>query len=327
MSLTIPAHFTSRHQLCAKILHALHSGLAVFLAILIIGGGLSGPGESRADFSSRVPAQTLTRKERRDAARARAHQRLLLRQLHRAAKTETKKVVVAVIPFPSFLMAVQPVSVVPNWGAMRTPEEWNRSFRELQPDDFVPVPSYEPAALITPIESLIHPFITAANIPLITAKLYYSTRFMGRYDLDAGEYSGGHMGVDLKLAAGTPFGAIGGGRVAGIETSNRLGLHVTIEHRIPDEGTFYSIYGHMGSVSVQEGETVTPGQTIGTVGMTGETTGPHIHLQVDIGHGETVHEPYFPGIRVSLEEALRWTVNPMTFIQDHQEIRTVTLAR
>jgi murein DD-endopeptidase MepM/ murein hydrolase activator NlpD len=225
--------------------------------------------------------------------------------------------------FPPFVRAVQPVSRVPNWGAMHTPEEWNRSYGELTADDFVPIPSYDLQALQRPMEKLTHPF-TDASIPVITAKLYYSTRFMGSYDIDAGEFSGGHPGVDLKLALGTPIGAIGGGKVHAVARSERLGLYVIIEHRIPGEGTFYSIYGHLGSARVEEGDTVTPGTTIGTVGMTGNTTGPHVHLQIDRGHGEAKHSPYFPSARPSASEVGQWMANPIRFIQAHSNAETVS---
>ncbi len=183
---------------------------------------------------------------------------------------------------------------------MTTPEQWNRTYGELTSDDFVRVPGYDLQKLVVPMQSLLDP----RNIPEITRKLYYSTRYFGSYDIDKGEFSGDHPGVDLKLALGQPVGAIAGGRVYAVENSGGLGLHVIIEHRHPTDGVFYSVYGHLGSTRVSEGATVTPGQTIGTVGMTGNTSGPHLHLQVDLQNGE----PHSPAT------AQAQSVNPITFI-------------
>ena len=228
--------------------------------------------------------------------------------------------------FPPFRFAVHPVSRIPNWGAMRTPAEWERTYEEMTDEDFVPVPSYNLDVLTTPLSTLTNP-ITTQTIPLITAKLYYSTHYFSSYDIDAAEFTPEvvHPGIDLKLPEGTPVRAIGGGLVHAVRTTRRLGMHVILEHRVPGEGTFYSVYGHLAEATVKEGERVSPGETIGTVGMTGNTTGAHIHLQIDRGTGEAVHLPYYPRSAPSPAEAVRWTVHPITFIQEHQRTAKVVL--
>jgi len=216
--------------------------------------------------------------------------------------------------FPFFERAVYPVAQVPNWGNMHSPAEWDRHFKEMRKEDFVPLPRYDLKALTIPMNSLLRPF-TSKSVPLITAKLAYSTRYYGAYNVDAGEYTGAHPGIDLKLAFGTPLGAIGGGRVQTVAKDANMGLHVIIEHRVPGVGTFYSIYGHMDVVWVQEGQDVRPGYSIGTVGMTGSTTAPHVHLQVDRDDGIHPHERYWPPYVLTPEEADVHTMNPMTFIE------------
>lgn len=195
---------------------------------------------------------------------------------------------------------------------MRTPAEWNRTYKEMTPEDFVAVPSYDMSKLTVPLESLLEP----RNVPEITRKLFYSTRHFGAYDVDAGEFSAAHPGIDLKLPLGTPLGALAGGRVQTVENSGPMGLHVIIEHRTGGE-VYYSIYGHLGFAAIKAGDDVRPGQFIGTVGSTGSTSGPHLHLQVDRGHGEAVHEPYLPSTLPSRAEAARWVINPLTFIAQH----------
>lgn len=193
---------------------------------------------------------------------------------------------------------------------MTTPAEWNRTYGEMADADFVSVPRYDLRTLTIPMEELLRD--RNSNIAAITAKLFYSTRFFGKYDLDAGEYTGTHAGVDLKLARGTPIRVIGGGRVAVVTETQRLGLHVIVEHRLRSGETYYSIYGHLDSVSVSEGQDVTPGQTVGRVGMTGNTTAPHVHLQVDRGNPGERHEPY-QGPQSNA------AVNPVTFIGGNRE--------
>jgi murein DD-endopeptidase MepM/ murein hydrolase activator NlpD len=224
---------------------------------------------------------------------------------------------VANATFPAFSRAVQPVNRVPNWGAMTKPEEWNRRYNELNDEDFVRVPPYDMNTLTIPMVDLLKDRFNAETIRIITAKLYYSTRFFGKYDIDAVEFTAVHPGIDLKLAEGTPIGAIAGGRVHAIRTDEEsLGLHAIIEHRAPDGETYYSIYGHMSSAAVKAGDTVVPGQTIGYVGMTGHTTGPHIHLQVDRGEpSELFHEVYSPASIPSQDEAEKHTINPIDFIR------------
>ncbi len=217
--------------------------------------------------------------------------------------------------FPPFVRTVFPVSRVPNWGAMKSPSEWNRTYAEMSNEDFVPVPAYDLAKLTRPLSELVNP----RNDEEITRKLYYSTHFFGAYDVDAAEFTAVHPGVDLKLALGTPIGAIAGGRVASVHQDSILGLHVIVEHRLGGE-TYYSIYGHFGSVAVREGDAVRPGQMIGTVGMTGSTSGPHLHLQIDRGaKNEEDHRPYLPSFLPSPEAADRFVVHPVRFIVEHAD--------
>lgn len=210
--------------------------------------------------------------------------------------------------FPPLVKTSFPVGKTPNWGAMRTPAEWNRTYGQMTTEDFVSIPRYDLATLTIPMETLTHP-VTTETIPVITAKLFYSTRYMGSYDLDAGEHNGSHYGIDLKLARGTPIGSIGGGRVSSMQTTQRLGIHVIIEHRLQSGETYYSVYGHLDSASVSAGQDISPGQTIGTVGMTGNTSAPHMHLQVDKGAPGEAHVP---------AESEGQMAHPITFISKYR---------
>ncbi len=211
-----------------------------------------------------------------------------------------------------------PVTRVPNWGAMETSEEWMRHYSQLGAEDFVPLPPYDLSELTIPMSSLA-PDRTPEHVRLITAKLTYSTRYFGRYDLDSGEFEGAHAGVDIKLALGTPVGAIGGGRVSTVGEDDLLGTYVVIEHHL-DNAVYFSIYGHMGNVTVSPGEDVVAGQTIAYVGLTGESASPHVHLQIDRDDGVRPHLPYRASLPVTNPAEAIWTVNPILFIQRHTVI-------
>lgn len=260
--------------------------------------------------------KTHTQTNKRIVARQKAAQRAQaiskLRQAKRSAAPQVAPTVSlhsAADDFPAPGNVIHPVVRVPNWGAMYTAREWDRTFDQMPNSVFVPVPEYNIDELTIPLNTLMQN--REANIDKITAKLYYSTRHFGRYDLDSGEYEWKHAGIDLKLPEGTPFGSIAGGKV--FETGNEsvMGNYVIIEHRIDNE-IYYSIYGHMKTIDVQKDQVVRSGEQIGTVGSTGASTGAHIHLQINI------RNPYWRSTEtLSKEEAAKYTVHPIEFIEKY----------
>jgi len=86
-----------------------------------------------------------------------------------------------------------------------------------------------------------------------------------------------HSGVDLAAAAGTPVCATAAGVAHVLLSANGFGLHVVIDHG----GGLVSLYGHLSSVAVDEGAYVVAGQVIGGVGSSGNSTGPHLHFEID----------------------------------------------
>jgi len=105
--------------------------------------------------------------------------------------------------------------------------------------------------------------------------------------------SSDHKGVDFAPGMGAPIQAIADGVVRYAESSDYgLGVHVIIDHMI-DGHLVTSVYGHMefGSLKVSEGQTVKVGEQIGSVGSTGASTGPHLHLEVHLEDGTPI-DPY-----------------------------------
>lgn len=87
-----------------------------------------------------------------------------------------------------------------------------------------------------------------------------------------------HTGVDLAIAYGTGIGASAAGTVVYAGWVAVGGLSVRIQHANGVETGYY----HMGAIFVAPGQKVARGQIVGTVGMTGVTTGPHVHWEVKV---------------------------------------------
>lgn len=111
-----------------------------------------------------------------------------------------------------------------------------------------------------------------------------------------------HTGIDIPLEQGTPVLAAGSGQVIMAEycttdsgltidgmTLDGLGNCVVISH-----GTTITVYGNLKEMNVSEGETVSAGQQIGTAGMTGAATGPHLHFEVYVDGSHVDPLDYLP---------------------------------
>ena len=89
-----------------------------------------------------------------------------------------------------------------------------------------------------------------------------------------------HIGNDLAAAQGTPVLAAADGVVRMAGSHKSYGNYLRILHADGDE----TLYAHMQYLFVKAGECVTAGQILGTVGETGNATGPHLHFEI-LHHG------------------------------------------
>ena len=85
-----------------------------------------------------------------------------------------------------------------------------------------------------------------------------------------------HKGVDLRGVLGSKVYSARGGRVVFSGTTGGFGKVVYIKHA---KG-YQTIYAHLGKVLVRTGQKVGAQQVIGTLGLTGYTTGPHLHFEI-----------------------------------------------
>ena len=100
-----------------------------------------------------------------------------------------------------------------------------------------------------------------------------------------------HKGMDIAADIGDEVLAVESGVVVEVVNTkpdsyeeNSWGNYVRIKHSI--NGTnYYSLYAHLkkGSVRVSNGATISKGTVIGEVGVSGASTGPHLHLEMNTG--------------------------------------------
>ena len=108
-----------------------------------------------------------------------------------------------------------------------------------------------------------------------------------RFGECSGLWSHCHTGLDFAAPEGTPIRAVANGTI--IETGWAGAYGNRTAERLEDGTVLW--YCHQSAIQVQPGDVVAGGQVIGLVGATGNTTGPHLHLEVRPGGGDPV-DPY-----------------------------------
>jgi hypothetical protein len=154
------------------------------------------------------------------------------------------------------------------------PNDWQRALHRYNPVDWYPplVLSWAQrygygALLVWPLSGPITQGFGPTSFALEPARCY-----------EGHCYAHFHTGIDIGAPLGAPARAIAAGQVT---IAGRLAdgsVVVEIEHR-PD---VFSLYGHLRpDLAVRVGESVVAGQVVGRVGLTGVTTGPHLHFEID----------------------------------------------
>lgn len=134
---------------------------------------------------------------------------------------------------------------------------------------FSPEAVYGSLQFLSPIE--------AESLDYFRISAHYGDRRTYKYN-DAREVRSIHTGIDLAAREGTPILACDRGRVVLAKDRIISGQSIVIEH-LPG---VYSIYFHLKETMVTEGQMVEKGEKIGTVGMSGLATGPHLHWELRV---------------------------------------------
>lgn len=113
------------------------------------------------------------------------------------------------------------------------------------------------------------------------------TKISGRYgdDRGAGHVPRYHQGTDAPVPVGTPVYASGTGTVTSVVPNNAsYGNYVVVTY-----GMTTVLAAHLSAIQVQKGQVVKVGTQIGKSGNTGQSTGPHVH--VEVRQGSTLVDP------------------------------------
>lgn len=134
-----------------------------------------------------------------------------------------------------------------------------------------PVPPAEAAENVTqPVSTFVSP-----------VSGYVSSRFGPRANPLTGAPES-HRGIDIVNATGTPIVAAAPGIVIKAAPATGYGNVVFVSHVLGGQ-VWTTVYGHLDSITVTPGQTIAAGQTVGTLGNTGWSTGPHLHFELHRG--------------------------------------------
>ena len=130
----------------------------------------------------------------------------------------------------------------------------------------------------------------------VASYVYVSSRFGLRIHPITGQQKT-HTGIDIASNQGTSIYAADGGTVTLASWNGGYGNCVMIDHG----NGYVTLYGHMSSIAVSQGQTVNQGDTIGYVGSTGNSTGPHLHFEV-LKNGTRIDpEQFYSGLTISAD--------------------------
>jgi murein DD-endopeptidase MepM/ murein hydrolase activator NlpD len=136
------------------------------------------------------------------------------------------------------------------------------------------------------------------DFDLPVKKPYVRTQNYGKTTFSHNYSTGTHNGIDFVAQGSQSIIAAGDGKVTATGNMGRYGYGkwVAIDHK----NGLVTLYGHLSSVSVSKGDKVDQGDTLGKMGNTGFSTGPHVHFSVfaektfDVIESSSVSGVYIP---------------------------------
>ncbi len=105
-----------------------------------------------------------------------------------------------------------------------------------------------------------------------------------------------HSGMDIGCQYGDAVWASDAGEVILAGVNGGYGNCIMIDHGYVNGDHYYTLYGHLSSIAVSVGQSVSQGEYIGAVGSTGVSTGPHLHFEIRNSSGPTDFSWRFSGL-------------------------------
>lgn len=143
-----------------------------------------------------------------------------------------------------------------------------RAFVDGRRVDFL----FYPGAEFNPNERI---FFLVAGFRFPLPKGVITSGFGSRADPFTGKSIRFHTGIDIAAPYGTAVYAARSGKVESSGFSDVYGDYVIVVH----DATWETLYGHLSKILAVKGQSVKTGDTIGLVGSTGMSTGPHLHFE------------------------------------------------
>ncbi|AJD93558.1 DNA-dirted RNA polymerase (plasmid) [Jeotgalibacillus malaysiensis] len=127
----------------------------------------------------------------------------------------------------------------------------------------------------------------------------FTSAFGWRPDPFGGSTSDYHTGIDIAAPIGTPILAAADGVVIDVGYRGGYGNLIHVKHTINGK-TMSTVYAHLQSMNVNDGDEVKQGQIIGGMGSTGNSTGSHLHFEIQDGVGRYKDNPLDPAKFIKL---------------------------
>ncbi len=149
----------------------------------------------------------------------------------------------------------------------------------------------------------------------LTYRILYTVLRASSYNhgWDVGHW--GHMWIDIATAQWTPVYAIGDGEVITAGWLQGWWNTVVVKHQV-DWNTIYAGYGHLHSIDVSPWQNVTKDDKLGGVGTTWNSTGNHLHFQLDIEDDRVNQSPpyFFSKCNIAWEIKTTWTDDCLEYV-------------
>ena len=210
---------------------------------------------------------------------------------------------------PDFILIGQQLNILPIPGVLHTVKQGDtlESVAKMYKGDPQAIGEYEfnnlkaPYALTVGQKIIVPDGEKPYNPRLVTLPdgrqvLVGAPRGLGRFVWPAEGWistrfgEGGHRGVDIASWLGAPIYAADAGAITYSGALGGYGLAVIIDHG----NGYQTIYGHLSVYYTKVGQAVRRGQAIGKMGSTGNSTGPHLHLEILLWGGLVNPLNYLP---------------------------------